>query len=30
MNAFKYLRHINGNDEEGNDSDSSTVADNLE
>ena len=30
MNAFKYLRHINGDDEEGNDSDSQTIADNVE
>ena len=30
MNAFKYLRHINGDEEEENDSDSSTIADNIE
>ena len=31
MNAFKYLRHINGDDEEEeNDSDSSTIEDTIE
>ena len=30
MNSFKYLRHINGEDEEENGNDSSTIADNIE
>ena len=30
MNAFKYLRHIYRDEEEENDSDSATIADNIE
>ena len=30
MNALKYLRYINGEDEEENDSDLSTIEDNVE